>query len=479
MCLQPIKILNRSRRFRVGVDSPVLQVPCGHCEQCQQRKMSDWFVRAVFERERCLKSGGFVWFPTLSYNNSNLVRWSDNEFQDGFSIPVFDKSHFVSFRTKLRVYLKRLGYNCSGENTIRYLYCCEYGDKKGRSHLHCLLFVPFDIDRDLFKRLVRKSWIYGFVMYSKKYGCEVSSNKGINYVMKYMHKQQVWFDKYHIDDYLNFLKSNAIEGNDLLIRNYYSAKLRAFRRCLPHHCQSMGFGSSYNPTDMEFIEDKILASKLNIYDKNFVYNVPIYYKRRFLYNYDKITKLFTLNERGLDIKRRSYNIFIDNLDKYYAQVFYDTRLLGLLETDDFKFLKHSKYYDSFIKCRDYDSRDIAIYSVVYRSVNIKSRNLVDTFNSSGVDFFLSQQRKNGFFNYCNRLYLRDIIPSDSMDISIPKYCLDYISYSDVNIYKVFEDALMFVECLEKELGKRSQNALLKKFLNESIQFGSFYNYVSS
>ena len=247
MCLSPISIYNRSRRFRIGVDKPMLQVPCGHCEECQKRKSDDWFVRSCAEYQRVVKSGGFVWFPTLTYRNEDLPIWVDDEFH--FTCPVFDKSHFVSFRNKLRVYLKRAGYNFTGKNTIRFIYVTEYGEKRGRSHLHCELFVPLFVPFDLFKKLVQKAWIYGQVRYSPL-GMTVNSVKGLRYSMKYIHKDLLWYDKYHVDNYINLLKSKIrFSDKDSDQEEYYKNKLKLFKSHLPHHCHSMGFGSSMNVTD--------------------------------------------------------------------------------------------------------------------------------------------------------------------------------------------------------------------------------------
>ena len=392
MCLSPISIINRSRRFDPLKDKARLIVPCGHCEQCQKRKQDDWFFRAVAEMKRVTKCNGYVWFPTLTYRNQDLPRWIDKEFN--YNIPVFDKAHFVSFRTKLRVYLKRKGYDLTGDNTLRYLYVCEYGTEKGRSHLHTLIFVPSFVKYADMYDCVRRAWIYGFVMYSKK-GAKVSTVKCLQYVMKYMHKDQLYYDTYKIDDYI--LKLNDLSKNidlDADIRDKYKARLLEFKRHLPHHCQSMGFGSSMVLSDDDFIRGIVSASRLDLVDKSFVYNIPMYYKRKFLYDFDKVNNVYQINPRGVHIKQMSFNNLVNSLVKYYDSVIYSNRIEDICKSDFPQLLNDDYLYFHRNKQR-IDTNDLALYALCYRGLTVPKIAHQSMDKMPFVDF-LKQCRENAY-----------------------------------------------------------------------------------
>ena len=464
MCSSPITIINRSRTFRPGIDRPYLTVACGKCEECQQAKRNDWFVRAVYEYKRAVKHG-FVLFPTLTYRNSDLPVWHD--YENDYHIPIFDKSHFVSFRNKLRVYLKRLGYDFTGDNTIRYFYVTEYGGKRGRSHLHVLLFVPKFIPIPIFKSLVKKAWIYGQVRYSPA-GDTIQSVKGINYTMKYLHKDMVFYDKYNIEDYLKLLQSKADSDEGIK----YKKLLSMFKSYLPHHCQSMGFGSDVDFTDEQLIDGHIKCTELGLLEGKPFYNIPLYYKRKFLYDYDKVHELFRLNNRGVRVKQASFNRLVYQLDKYYSSIIYSNRYIDLKRDFD-------KYqgYDSFLKMRDYDSRDLALYSLVYRGVNVcKTFHL--SSNSDSVDNFLQNMSDNAYFVFSNQVVNKEI-PIDDYHNNGACQIADCVKYNDCNIYMMFENALQFIEVAEQQLSQEEDAAKLDAYYKDAIQFGKLFQYVEN
>lgn len=467
MCLKPIKIYNRSRSFTPFTHKATMSVACGKCEQCQKKKQNDWLFRSVAEMQRVSKLKGFVLFPTLTYRNSDLPCWYDSEFD--YNIPVFDKSHFVSFRTKLRVYLKRAGFDFSGDNTIRYLYVTEYGEKKGRSHIHCLLFIPFDISITLLKSLVKKAWIYGFVMYSKK-GAKVQSVKGLEYVMKYMHKDMLYYNKYKVDDYIQLLKDKS-ELTDITEdeRNRLHSKLLAFMRHLPHHCQSMGFGSTFQLSDDDYIKGTIKPSRLGIMDSTFQYSIPLYYKRKFLYDFDKLNKVFTINERGIKIKQMSFDNTLYSLTKYYDTIIYSNRIEDICKVD-FPNVLNDPGYALFKKYQsNIDTLDLAIYSLCYRGLTLSKNNWISLNDMSSIDF-LKQNKDNAYFYYMSSVG-RPLIHEDYLNNGA-KLASQCHGFSDVNIYRDFESLLIFIEYFEMVLGQSQDNALIKQHINQRIQLAT-------
>lgn len=472
MCKSPIHIINRSRRFRLGIDKPVLTVPCGKCEECQNRKQDDWFVRACAEYQRVKRLGGFVWYPTFTYRNEDLPVWIDK--QACFAAPVFDKDHFVSFRNKLRVYLKREGYDFKGNKTIRFLYVTEYGEKKGRSHLHGLLFVPSFVPFHLFKSLVAKAWIYGQVRYSPE-GLTINSVKALRYTMKYMHKDLLWYDKYHVDDYINYLRDKC-KSTDIKEKNYFLGKYREFKRHLPHHAQSMGFGSDFAINDNEFVDNTVSSHRLGLYDVKFNYSIPMYYKRRFLYDFDNVEKIYSINPRGIHIKQMRFNRLIDHLDKYYANVVYTNKVLNIVK-NFFPDMFRVPGFVEFQQLRKYDTKDIAYFALCYRGLPIKEH-LFKVYDGDDENHFLNELSKQAFYWFCVNIDNVGVECVDDYRHNGARESIDYIGYSHCNVYKIFDRGLNFLELCEQRFAQMENDSLVRMYYKQVIQFGKLFGTVA-
>lgn len=395
MCLTPLTIGNPTRRFVRGLSKPLLTVPCGHCKECVERQQDDWFIRSVYESKRVLSKGGAVWFPTLTYNQENLPYWYDEDHD--FSCPCFNTDHIISFRNKLRVYLKREGYDCSGVNTIRYMICCEYGSKKGRSHLHCLLYVPFSIPNRTMYKVLKKSWRYGFVMWSKK-GMKANGLQASQYCMKYISKEMSWFKQYGVDDYLKVLHDDIFKSKDE--NEYLQAYdlLKRFRRVTPGHRQSMGFGidgldyfkksdGSYNIpmlVDGFFDACKVGLPPMKTGD-SFKYKMPMYYARKVFYDLDEYN-LYCMNGIGREVFTLRYDINqIRKADQYYPY----TSTLGDLECHlaplGLSLSEVSELYKSIqSNLRSRTSKDLALFDTVYRDIELSDDNEVFVSGIEGM-----------------------------------------------------------------------------------------------
>lgn len=129
-CYHPVKAFRtptgvvfeeRSRHDIIGT----VELRCGQCIGCRERRASDWSVRIMHEaslwRENC--------FVTLTYAPGNLPPGASLEHRD-----------FQLFFKRLR---KRFA-----PSPVRFYMCGEYGDEKGRPHYHaCLFNVDFRSDR--------------------------------------------------------------------------------------------------------------------------------------------------------------------------------------------------------------------------------------------------------------------------------------------------------------------------------------------
>lgn len=418
MCDSPISIKNKCKHFNPYIDPAFIQVPCGHCRSCMERKKDDWFIRANAEYKRCINKGGYVLFPTLTYNDFNLPQWFDPEYN--FTCPIFDKSHFVSFRNKLRVYLKRFDIDLTGDDSLRYFYCTEYGGKKGRPHIHVLLFIPKNVSLSLMKRLVKKAWIYGFVRYSPSGDC-IKSSKGISYVMKYLSKDMAWLKEYGIFDYMKKLEEDC-DTTDLVKKRYSEVKLKLFKRSMPHHCQSMGFGSSFEVTDDMFVNDSISASDIGLYGKKFIYHVPDYYKRKFLYDFRKDENVFVINQRGLELMAKRFPFLVSDVEKYLNSKVYSNYYESF--TEFYRDINDVPFYECYKKLREIDLHDVATYMVAFRGIQVSQgledmsfHDVVNYINENAISVYLYRKDKrfsplgDNYFKFYDDVFTLGSVPS--------------------------------------------------------------------
>jgi hypothetical protein len=222
------------------------------------------------------------------------------------------------FKRHADEYLAQYGLSLpepKGENTIRYIICSEYGDERGRSHCHCLLYVPFFVKTAFMKDAIDFAWTYGMVRYSKL-GMMARGMRAARYSMKYVSKDMCWSDKYHTDEYEKLLKDMryaAYRAHKQEEGDMYKQRLNAFRRVKPRHYQSMGFGVDgvgyFKNSDGSWnvercVSGKLDGSRLGVPPMKsgevFQYDMPMYYVRKIFYNVDD-WNLYKMSEFGKEI----------------------------------------------------------------------------------------------------------------------------------------------------------------------------------
>lgn len=155
MCVSPLRIWNPTRRFVSGASPLMHSVSCRCCADCESAEQDAWFVRAQMEYVRCRRSGGQVWFVTLTYNDDHLPMWHDE--QHDFHCQCVDPDLIRHLFAHVRTLLKRLGYD---SKSIRYEVVTEYGGEFGRLHHHLLLFVPFSVPEWQMVDVLDRAWAY-------------------------------------------------------------------------------------------------------------------------------------------------------------------------------------------------------------------------------------------------------------------------------------------------------------------------------
>lgn len=172
MCLRPNIIVNRHylkicdsdrlRALKLYGQRPdfYIKVDCGICIECQKKRGANWRTRLLDEYSYYVKRfpDNKIHFCTLTYAPEYYERFKDNPEK--------------SVRLFLERYRKRYG------KSFRHWICSEYGEKKGRLHLHMIAFgALFDIEE------LRSLWSYGRVDMQTLKGPQ-----GLTYVSGYITK---------------------------------------------------------------------------------------------------------------------------------------------------------------------------------------------------------------------------------------------------------------------------------------------------
>lgn len=361
MCLSTIHIANPTHRFQEGVTKHWLDVPCGHCLECRTQKQDEWLTRSLSEFDYYKNAiHGSVWFPTLTYNNENLPFYTSP--LTNYKIPCFDRQHIRTFMRKLRIYLQRAHYDSTN---IKYLVCSEYGTKRGRSHYHMLLFLPFKISQYRLQGFLNRAWIYGFTSFSRK-GGQILTDKAIKYCTKYVTKDMSFYQKYNVVDYLKQLKSlDEVE------------EIKNFRRILPFHLQSVGFGlpllsSCFDGDSLsqQFLDNKISFSHLGDSTSGY-YPYPDYIKNKVL----KTSKngITEPTVYSIPYYEHKFNKSVENLstlvDKCKTYCYMSSVSKDIFPLVGFK--NYKEFCDFISKSlHGHTSIEVALYGIVYRNVGL-------------------------------------------------------------------------------------------------------------
>lgn len=141
MCITPIQIPNRNlvprkpyTRNWLRVGSPMslkdctsqyINVPCGHCPECIQKKQNDFVQRCQME-----SMDTYQYMVTLTYDNKHLPKLVTSL---GEVFYYADYKHIQSTIKRVRKYFCR---------PFRFVATSERGGKRHRPHWHLILFVP-------------------------------------------------------------------------------------------------------------------------------------------------------------------------------------------------------------------------------------------------------------------------------------------------------------------------------------------------
>lgn len=194
-----------------------IEVPCGHCILCREKKSKDWECRCFLETQTAPCQPLFF---TLTYRPEDLPFVEYGSYCDIVThreyykhTPTLVKKDIQDFMKRFRINLQRAGFDSVG---IRYYICGEYGHNNGRPHYHGLFWhLPFVSPTRFieFRKLFEKSWSHGIIRFSE---CRGGAGR---YCLKYIRKEADNVPKYALPNFFLSSRRNGGLGSEWLRQN--------------------------------------------------------------------------------------------------------------------------------------------------------------------------------------------------------------------------------------------------------------------
>lgn len=357
MCFSPLTIRNPKCRKNAIFDRTVLEVPCGQCKQCIDRRRNDYFIRMYFEYLDCQLKGGYAYFLTLTYRNSDINRLPSGEFcyrhDDVKNYLKLIRSHFLR------------DYNIDVSGSLRYFCCSEFGEQRHRPHYHIVFYCSKDVPARVLQYLSRSLWSHGFTKPGKFNGGIVNDISAFSYVSKYCTKgdldcktcRRLLFavDKYVASHPVDTSSLNSLRHN-----------------CRPIIRASKNFGLFLlGSTDYSQLERGVIQ----LPDKRYTvkdYPLPLYYDRKVFYDVvlnDDGNPVYRLNSAGYRMKLVRFDMYKKSFKAAYDLVFgthFSSTIFDKVNNFfDTKFTSNSDMFSWLNKTYDYDWSNLFNYSLVY------------------------------------------------------------------------------------------------------------------
>lgn len=245
-CLWPTKMRNRRYDrhhgsfpldrddFLNGLIPPdyYVLIPCGVCPECRRAYKSQWTCRLLFEASH--QPIGNCVFMSLTFSDE-FIKHDDQGNPTGYSRSEC-AAIFRRFRDNFR---KKYGFS------FRYFCISELGGKNGRFHLHAVIWADGFQNKSIRYNDIKALWKYGF-----SYVEPIRSYGAFNYITKYILKPPE-FDPW----YKPVVLCSPRIGYDAVRAN-----------------------KDYNKA--------FFASSAFFKFAGFSYRVPVYYRRKFLSDYE-------------------------------------------------------------------------------------------------------------------------------------------------------------------------------------------------
>lgn len=417
MCTNPIQIYNRSSKISYRGQSLIFTVPCGQCEECKKVKSNEYTLRSYFEYQDCISRGGYVYFDTLTYSNALLPKH--------YGISHFSREDITLMLKELRVYLTRAGFDV--KDNLKYFITSEYGGKTHRPHYHVLFYISVpNLDVQTFWFYLNKAWKFGIIdRLSTAPRRVVNSVAAINYVAKYVQKDQEW--QLVVDKKLSRLKRILSDSKFQEIQN----NIKDYQ---PFHRQSQGYGANF--LNYTSLDDILSNGFITIPDRKYIiknFAVPTYYKRKLFYNLtrDAEGKLhWHLNDFGKEYKVALLDSRITLVTNNYQKILDNLRGYNF---NSFDLSVVPRLINQYLDGRSLD--EFSVYCTVYRNKMWSSKKPLPDYKE-----FYRLSLQEGTID--SRLYDDDLATQSSFRSRLNQYRITQYSDPDFrnfdNLYYLFK-----------------------------------------
>lgn len=376
MCKKPIIVRNPILDFDCVKDKSFLEVPCGHCEQCKDRKRNDIYIRLYYEYLHNQENHGMTYYLTLTYNDMWIPRLL---LSDGSEIFAFCKEH-------IQKYLKRVRIRCQRElgikDGIRYFVSSENGDQFHRPHYHIIFYYPDSETYLRFKGIARQEWFYGFTKPGKINNGDVINAGALKYCAKYVCKSVA---------ITNFYEDKI----------KYATDLKAFQNAMPFNLFSKGLGlyalTVSDPFLLQMGYIKAPGKKgLEIMTLPRYLDIKAHYRPQLNINGNV---QYVLTDLGVEAMLTRYNRKIDLLHKTCVGL--TTSNIDIDLINKYSLIKYSSYeqfVSSFMSFTDNLSKNYYHYLMNYRGYSC---------NHNFITYALNHFE--GFIPNCEEVYARRLL----------------------------------------------------------------------
>lgn len=171
-CLFKITLQLKEVIEREGRIITYINIPCGRCARCIERRKMEW----AFRMEKEMEISKTAYFVTLTYAPETVPynKWGKKTLVKKDLTKFFKRLRRNQERSKPTI--EFITNNLVNTDKIKYYAAGEYGEEKGRPHYHAIIFNTSE-------RNIIKSWDLGGVHVVK------ANEATIAYVMKYLDKR--------------------------------------------------------------------------------------------------------------------------------------------------------------------------------------------------------------------------------------------------------------------------------------------------
>lgn len=447
-----------------------LNVPCGECQECQNQKQQEYLTRLAYEYEYCKAIGGYVLFETLTYNEENvprlhglmcfnkehytsfanklrtyLVRHYEKQFYknlivdgnnaDTYFYPYLYSTEYEEIETdidsedemwmmtiKVKNQPTKPEYCPIGK--IKIFFVSEYGGEYGRPHYHMIIFVEYKISPVAMCYYIRKAWIYGFVDARKPEEKICNSMKSIAYVAKYVCKDIEWTrilinqKNSKFRKYLE-IKWRQIYGEELDERLFKTMPCKVVKKILKEidmdsACPFIKVSRHLGEYGLTKINNEALKqNSCVIMDSKrgtAVVPIPMYLRRKKMYDYDKKIKYWQLNDTGKLIKALQQETQYDNVITELEDTFTEyIKITGLNQAyfqkmyADIKRNKHT--WQKLVNC--IYMRDKIITKEIIEWINNEPKKMLFEYSKEICDtLYITKYNHNTPFDWVLKAHLK-------------------------------------------------------------------------